>query len=359
MRPNEHLRHNDARATKWDVLAAVTTPTISRVSWHLVGVIGSALTQALMILAAVSVSPGLQLCGWCWFAGSFVVLGLTYRLVKNHQTPGWWILWPVGCIARIFVFGLGDRAAAPLITGLLTLVFLFAGLTQPQGRSLFLLLPSLFVLRGLIDLPLHLAIVRLIISAIVLSMAAELPAYLLRHLAAQQQVLALNAETDSLTGAQNRRGLDDLLNRMQGRAYLVIIDLDEFKLYNDTFGHLAGDRVLVDFSAMLHQESSPHDVVVRYGGEEFLVILADADRDHAELLVDRWAQAWRSNASGTTFSAGITDLDGDDALRRADTCLYAAKAAGRARAVVGLSGADAVGRSTGVEVADPILESRS
>jgi diguanylate cyclase (GGDEF)-like protein len=351
---------NIERARKRDTMSAVTTPGISRINWHLVGAVGSALTQAIMILAAVSVSPGLALRGWLWFAGSFVMVGLIYWLIQDHRSPGWWMIWPALGIVRIFIFGLGDPTAARLTTGLVSVFFLFAGLTQPQGRSLLLLPPSLIVLRGLIDLPLHLAIVRLIIAAIVLSMACELPAYLLRHLAAQQKVLTLNAGTDSLTGAQNRRGLDDLMDRMQGRAYLVIVDLDEFKLYNDTFGHLAGDRVLIDFSAMLHQETRRNDVVVRYGGEEFLIVLAGADQQRAELVVGRWAQAWGRNASGTTFSAGITDLEGDDALRRADTSLYAAKAGGRARAVVGLSTAGAGhARSADVSATGDILESHS
>lgn len=337
-------------------MAVVTVPDIFRLNWHLVGAIGSVAAQGIMILAAVSVSPGPNFWGWLWFAGSFVAVALIYCLVRNHHTPGWWILWPVACIARMFIFGFGDPKAAELTTGLVTVFFVFAGLTQPRGRSLLLLLPSLFVLRTLIDLSFQLAVVRLIISAIVLSMASELPAYLLRHLAAQRQILTLNAQTDSLTGAQNRRGLDDLLDRMQGRAYLVIVDLDEFKRYNDTFGHLAGDRVLIDFSAMLHQESRRNDVVIRYGGEEFLIMLVDADRGRAELIVDRWAQAWRSHPSGITFSAGITDLDGADALRRADNSLYAAKAGGRARAVVALSTATAGRpRSTGVDATGEVL----
>ncbi len=211
----------------------------------------------------------------------------------------------------------------------------------------------------------------MIIAAIVLSLAAELPAYLLRHLAAQQKILTRNAGTDSLTGAQNRRGLEDLLDRMQGRAFLVIVDLDDFKRYNDTFGHLAGDKVLVEFSAMLHEETRRNDVVVRYGGEEFLIVLADANQRRAELVVERWAKAWRRNGSGITFSAGVTDLEGAEALRRADTSLYAAKAAGRARSVVSLSGmgmgvgagvgpgAGAVPRARDAGTTGEVLESQS
>ena len=339
-------------------MAAVTVPDISRINWHLVGAIGSALSQTIMILAAVSVAPGLEARGWLWFAASFAIIVLLYFLLKDHQSPGWWLLWPVVCIGRTFIFGLGVPAAAQLTTGLITLFFLFAGLTQPQGRSLFLLAPALIVLRSLIDLPLHLAIVRLIIGAIVLSLVAELPAYLLRHLAAQQKILTLNAGTDSLTGAQNRRGLDDLLDRMQGRAFLVIVDLDEFKQYNDSFGHLAGDKVLVEFSAMLQEETRRNDVVIRYGGEEFLIVLADANQRRAELVVDRWTEAWRRNGSGITFSAGVTDLLGDEALRRADISLYAAKAAGRARTVVSLSGAGAA-RARDVGATEDVLESHS
>ncbi|WP_354527554.1 GGDEF domain-containing protein [Nakamurella sp. UYEF19] len=311
----------------------------SRINWHQVGAVGSLISQVIMGLAAVNVTPGLRTGGYVWYFATFGGIGLVYWVIRKRQSPLWWFVWPVLALARIIAFGYLDRPAAQLVTGLISVFFLFAGLTQPQGRSLLLLPLALVGLRGLIDLPLNLALVRLSIAAIVWAMASELPAYLLRGLAAQQEALAATAETDSLTGARNRRGLDELLHRLQGRAYLVIVDLDDFKHYNDTHGHLAGDDVLIDFTSMLHRESRREDIVIRYGGEEFLAVLQDVDQELAERIVARWAKAWHLHPSGITFSAGLTDLLGEDALRRADTALYAAKAAGRDRTVVSLAGA--------------------
>ena len=140
-----------------------------------------------------------------------------------------------------------------------------------------------------------------------------------------------------LTSARNRHGLTGLLTRMRGHAFVVILDLDHFKVYNDTFGHLAGDQVLADFAAMLARESRHTDMVIRYGGEEFLVILSEVNPVTAEQIMQRWRTTWGRHPSGTTFSGGMTDLDGDHALARADLSLYAAKAAGRARTITDLS----------------------
>ena len=310
---------------------------LPRINWHHVGVLGSVVSQAVMGFAAWGSAPSLGHTYWVWYASTFAGIALTYFVVRRHQSPWWWLSWPTLCLTRVLIFEGIDRPAAQLVLGLITLMFLYAGLTQPPRRSLVLLPLATITLLTLSDLQLQATLIRLSIATMVWSISSELPAYLLRRLTNQQDLLAVAATTDVLTGARNRFGLDETLRDMCGRAFLVILDLDEFKHYNDRFGHTAGDHVLAEFAAMLHRETRRDDVVVRYGGEEFLIVLADVEQSIAESIVDRWAQSWREHSSGTSFSAGITDLSDDNSVSMADAAMYAAKAGGRDRTVLRLS----------------------
>ncbi len=149
------------------------------------------------------------------------------------------------------------------------------------------------------------------------------------------------ATTDPLTGLANRRRLMGELRRELARAQrhdaplsVAVIDLDRFKKYNDVHGHLAGDRLLREFSQSLLANLRVSDLAARLGGEEFLLVLPDSDEVGARLVVDRLRQIWRLTGT-TTFSAGIAELGGtvDPAalIGRADVALYRAKKAGRDR----------------------------
>lgn len=153
--------------------------------------------------------------------------------------------------------------------------------------------------------------------------------------------------TDALTGLANRRELMERLDReialatrRGGRLVLAMIDLDHFKDYNDTFGHLEGDRALVDLAGLLRERMRATDIVGRYGGEEFVILLPDADVEGACQLLGTLSAYVRelSARRPLTFSAGVALWDGSEdvgsLLRRADTALYEAKAAGRDRVVV-------------------------
>lgn len=316
---------------------AVETAKLPRVNWHIVGALGSLLTQAVMAVAALSITPPMSSGGWIWYGSTYLVIGGTYILIRRLTSPWSYLIWPAFCLLRLLTFNSINHPAAVLVPGFITICFLFAGLTQPQGRSLLLLPLAVLLLNSLLDLPPGAAIIRLSISVVVWIAIAELPAYLLRQLVGRQQMLMSAVRTDVLTGARNRFGLADTLREMQGSAYLVIVDLDKFKQYNDSFGHTAGDEVLTDFAGMLQNETRKQDVVVRYGGEEFLVVIGHVDQATAEKIVERWAAVWRKHASGITFSAGITDLSSDRSVLTADEAMYRAKAEGRDRAVVRLS----------------------
>ena len=156
------------------------------------------------------------------------------------------------------------------------------------------------------------------------------------------------ADTDALTGLHNRRTFHETLSREVARAQrygrtlaLIVLDLDDFKLVNDTHGHLAGDAVLTAVGERLRSVARTADVACRIGGEEFAVILPECSLADAEAFYQRLATAIStkpiSEIGSVQFSAGIGELRPDDdpvsLFERADRSLYAAKGAGKNRAV--------------------------
>jgi diguanylate cyclase (GGDEF)-like protein len=147
------------------------------------------------------------------------------------------------------------------------------------------------------------------------------------------------ARSDPLTGLANRRELERQLERELARAArsstevaLLMIDLDHFKLYNDTHGHLAGDEVLCQAARAWEKRLRSSDLLARYGGEEFVVVLPDCDLDDARDLAERVREVLPHHQ---TCSVGIAAWDGQESgqalLRRADRALLDAKHGGRDR----------------------------
>jgi len=145
------------------------------------------------------------------------------------------------------------------------------------------------------------------------------------------------ARSDALTGLPNRRALDEALPREMARARrsglplcLAIVDIDHFKAYNDSHGHLVGDVLLRDCAVAWDGELRGEDMLVRFGGEEFLVVLPDCAPEDAAEIVERLRAA---TPDEQTCSAGLVLWDPaesiEDVLARADAALYEAKGAGR------------------------------
>jgi diguanylate cyclase (GGDEF)-like protein len=148
--------------------------------------------------------------------------------------------------------------------------------------------------------------------------------------------------TDALTGVANRRALMERLDhemrlsRRTGDQFTaVMVDLDFFKRYNDTFGHLAGDAALVSVASMLHNRLRTTDVVARYGGQQFCLLLTDTTAALARQIVDELRRLI-GNIDGPqrlTFSAGLAQWDGNETaeelLNRARDAMHHAKSAGR------------------------------
>ncbi|HZP87803.1 MAG TPA: GGDEF domain-containing protein [Burkholderiales bacterium] len=172
------------------------------------------------------------------------------------------------------------------------------------------------------------------------------------------QVAQHLAISDALTGLPNRRGFDSTLSREISRARrhktplcLAILDLDHFKRINDQFGHVTGDMVLVHFAQTMKSAGRDVDLLARFGGEEFVLLMPDTPLIGAEFGVNRLLRCLEDQPLITQaatiqvrFSAGIAqwglDETAENLLVRADGALYAAKAAGRGRVAVAASDTD-------------------
>jgi diguanylate cyclase (GGDEF)-like protein len=154
--------------------------------------------------------------------------------------------------------------------------------------------------------------------------------------------LATEADTDGLTGARNRRAWESGLPKALQRASqsglpvtVVLLDLDHFKAFNDTFGHPTGDALLREVVQAWQARLRPGDLLARYGGEEFAVLLQECTIDDAHTV----AESLRAlMPRGQTCSAGAATWDGIESagglVERADRALYEAKRSGRNQLVV-------------------------
>jgi len=164
-----------------------------------------------------------------------------------------------------------------------------------------------------------------------------------------RETLRSQAIRDPLTGLFNRRYLEETLERELGRVKrvgapmgVIMMDLDHFKQYNDTFGHSAGDELLAALGSLVQQQIRGEDIACRYGGEEFLVILPGASVSIALERAESLRQAVKEmhqhhqGLKPTTLSLGVAVYPdhgdtGLDLIRSADAALYRAKQAGRDR----------------------------
>jgi diguanylate cyclase len=172
----------------------------------------------------------------------------------------------------------------------------------------------------------------------------------------QQSLEAIRAEslTDPLTGLGNRKYFDRMIEMAVQHALafneplsLLMLDIDHFKSFNDSYGHLTGDQVLRLVGISLKQTIKGQDITARYGGEEFAVVLPNTALRQALTVADHirravMAKELKKKSTGeilgrVTISVGVSmlkaDEDTDSLIERADACLYAAKRAGRNRVI--------------------------
>jgi diguanylate cyclase (GGDEF)-like protein len=159
------------------------------------------------------------------------------------------------------------------------------------------------------------------------------------------------AETDGLTGLLNRRAFEEVLRQeirgldgSKADTALLLLDIDQFKAINDDLGHLAGDEVIRRVSAVLRSTARPADVLARFGGDEFVILLRHLNGMQAMAVAERFRfeiAALQGLPQGLTItaSAGISFLHGMDSpysvIGRADEALYRSKSDGRNRVSAG------------------------
>lgn len=181
------------------------------------------------------------------------------------------------------------------------------------------------------------------------------------NLVVQNASLTDLSYTDSLTGIANRRRLDEALSALvtapESVRALLLVDIDRFKAFNDSYGHLAGDACICHVAQCLSSHLRSVDLIARFGGEEFAVLLAETKIDAAVLTAERLREAVQNlhfsvqgQQVSVTISIGIAMLHGldtpDSFVGAADTALYAAKHAGRNRVQTALPGPDSWKRLT-------------
>ncbi len=163
--------------------------------------------------------------------------------------------------------------------------------------------------------------------------------------------LYISATRDMLTGLDNRRQLREHLRHHLARAErydmpisFLLLDLDHFKVVNDTYGHDVGDSALCHVAELLRKGCRESDLVARWGGEEFAICLPDTEQEHAEALAERLRESVETNHmvdEGRNIELGISiggasfrkGDDADSLFQRADQMLYRAKNRGRNRVV--------------------------
>jgi len=342
-------------------------------------------SQALLVLAVYVAFAGVQhvevllgfidetqswrLMAWNLVGSSFfyaaIRSGLSLRLDFGRALGKVQSLWGMVAIAWAYAITGPARGAVLLIMMLLVMFGVFA-LTPARARVLaataFGMLAAVMAWKALTD-PVRydprVEGMHLVFSGIVLAACAALAirvGKLRSRLEAQRSELSLALERiqalatrDELTGLLNRRAVLERLqvelrerDQPSPRLCLALIDLDHFKRINDEHGHAAGDTVLRRFAELARMEIRGGDVLARWGGEEFLLVMPGADTAQGVGGLARIRERLRANpidevAPGVviSFSAGIAECAGahdtEPAIERADAAMYRAKAAGRDR----------------------------
>ncbi|WP_372867927.1 GGDEF domain-containing protein [Pseudomonas sp.] len=188
--------------------------------------------------------------------------------------------------------------------------------------------------------------------SVVFAMFSYLSFFYLKIVSSAQRKLRKMAATDPLTGLLNRRHIIDLAERELARFQrnlhpigLLLLDIDHFKSINDNHGHEIGDKVLVDVANCIKAVLRNHDLIARWGGEEFLAVLPDTNLEQARASAERVRQAlmqqrwcFDGKTVALTISVGVSEFqEGDElksAINRADKALYRCKDDGRNRVEV-------------------------
>jgi diguanylate cyclase (GGDEF) domain len=208
---------------------------------------------------------------------------------------------------------------------------------------MFLML-SVHYFKGLKASEFSAGIVYIIIAAVLNSIASHRTSYYKRKQYIDSKTLLSLSITDPLTGIYNRAKFDDELEkwvdysvRYVAPLSLVLFDFDNFKMMNDNYGHLFGDKIMLEIVAIIKKEIRQTDVFARWGGDEFVILLPNTDSKQALELTERLRNSIESNKfdkiKKITCSFGLANLKTNEnagaLLHRADKLLYKAKKQGK------------------------------
>ncbi|PHQ88868.1 MAG: GGDEF domain-containing protein [Sulfurimonas sp.] len=171
---------------------------------------------------------------------------------------------------------------------------------------------------------------------------------IISKLSSQVKTLERDSNLDPLTKVYNRRALSKYLSNLckqkvlSSELHLLILDIDDFKKINDTYGHIAGDKILIFVANILKKTLRDGDKIFRYGGEEFILLLNRIDREHCKKIASRVLELisknkliYRGESISVTVSMGTTIFiqgdTSDELIARADKALYRAKKDGKNR----------------------------
>ena len=262
-----------------------------------------------------------------------VVQVLPVEPVVRRWPEPFFLSWSASFVVAITIGCLADGGTVSPLSALYFLPLAFSSLSYPTRSMLAVAAMNLAGYGLLVALGEHHPYADAFMFAAALVTVTWICAWQTRNHDRRRAELARASHTDDLTGALNRRGFQaraaDELNRARrtgAEVGLVLLDLDHFKVVNDTQGHQAGDELLRWVSTTLAGELREHDAVGRLGGDEFAVLLAHGDADAVlDRLQARLAQ--RAVASGGAATFPDDGIAYDDLYRAADTRLYQRKAA--------------------------------
>lgn len=307
--------------------------------WAYPAIIAFLGVHLLIVASTPRLQPYAELA--CYLGVAFYLLGQMFYMAWGPPAESIYniavaLVWMPSLYVAAFMFFSRRRAMLAVgITFSLSAVALISAAVI-AGRRDDVLIPSLLINA----LASHLLVLLLLSLVMILRHEFE-------RVSSHARSMEDAANTDPLTGIANRRALEEWLLGWDGQdvsddAALVLIDIDHFKSINDAHGHLVGDEVLVSTAQLIRSQLRTRDVVGRWGGEEFLVIVESGSLSQAKALANRIRQIVNASvhpvAGSVTVSAGIAICSAGEpamnAFRAADSALYAAKSSGRNRVEV-------------------------
>jgi len=274
------------------------------------------------------------------------VLGANPLIAKKYKNIDTLATISIFLFGSIFIVAIfdelpEDKSSLIWLSVVPALIFIMKGRRGIYWSLGYLLIHFTFILAsGKINVN---ALMDTYLSYLIVSVIFYFYAWMSEH---YREVWESIARTDSLTGTLNRVAFEDILSkeikearRLGRHLSLIIFDVDNFKSINDNFGHLFGDRVLKKVANIVRENLREGDILARWGGEEFIILLPNTDLERAVTVAEKLRRRLHSyrfmNDLIVTASFGVTQLENDDDVVRlvmkADKALYTAKRNGKNR----------------------------